>query len=504
MSGPAEESQRPVELRSATALLHLLRERKLGAVELLDLLLARIERLNPRLNAVVARDIDGARRQARAADDLPAERAARLHGLPMTIKDAWEVVGMTASCGMPELAQHRPTQDADAVARLRSPVRFRSARPTRPSLAADHQSYNAALRHDQQPLGPDAHARRFLGRRRRRGRRGIHAARTRQRYRRVDPLSGAFLRHLRPQAQLRHRAAARAHSAGAGAFIAPPLGVAGPMARSPKDLELALDVLASPAEMRPQAWSLRLRPVAGRQLARVPRRAMGRSECLQRRRPLRRCDAGLRAGLAPCRRARSMRPRGRRSTSRRATICMSRCFRAISTGMPEELLVATERAAREYGGGPRRYPERIARAVRLGYAAVRTAARATAAADARWRGFFDRYDLILCPIMPTVAFPHDHSGRRPGHIAQYARTRGSTASRSVSQRPAVAGPCDRRESPGDRDADRPAHRRLADGRAGDRARTSRTARRCGSPNSSSRRSAASRRRPVCEADQRRR
>ena len=39
-----------------------------------------------------------------------------------------------------------------------------------------------------------------------------------------------------------------------------------------------------------------------------------------------------------------------------------------------------------------------------------------------WRKFFERYDVILCPIMPTVAFPHDQSGEGPGHIAQYSRT----------------------------------------------------------------------------------
>ncbi len=89
-------------------------------MELLDLMLARVEQANPAINAVVTLDAELAREAARAADDAaPVERGV-LHGLPMTIKDAFEVVGMTASCGLPDFVQHRPLRDADAVARLRA------------------------------------------------------------------------------------------------------------------------------------------------------------------------------------------------------------------------------------------------------------------------------------------------------------------------------------------------------------------------------------------------
>jgi amidase len=41
--------------------------------------------------------------------------------------------------------------------------------------------------------------------------------------------------------------------------------------------------------------------------------------------------------------------------------------------------------------------------------------------QAAWARFFERYDVVLCPIQPTVAFAHDHSGEGPGHTAQYER-----------------------------------------------------------------------------------
>src|SRR5262249_29584545 len=98
----------PVTLKSATELLRLLRERKLGALELFDLQLPRIARFNPTLNAVGALDVETARQRARAADNAPADERGPLHGLPITIKDAFEVIGMPATCGFPHLAKHVP------------------------------------------------------------------------------------------------------------------------------------------------------------------------------------------------------------------------------------------------------------------------------------------------------------------------------------------------------------------------------------------------------------
>jgi len=136
-------STQPVTLKSATELLKLLRERKLGALELLDLQVSRIARLNPALNAVVALDVESARQRARAADNAPADKRGPLHGLSITIKDAFEVSGMPATCGFPHLAKHVPQSDADAVARLRDAGAAPFGKTNVPLAAADHQSYNA-------------------------------------------------------------------------------------------------------------------------------------------------------------------------------------------------------------------------------------------------------------------------------------------------------------------------------------------------------------------------
>ena len=81
-----------------------------------------------------------------------------------------------------------------------------------------------------------------------------------------------------------------------------------------------------------------------------------------------------------------------------------------------------ERVAADMKADARSYPARIARAVRFTHHEFLALEEQQAQLCLAWRKFFERYDVILCPIMPTVAFPHDHSGDGPGHIAQYSRT----------------------------------------------------------------------------------
>ena len=418
----SKHEELPPELWSATELLAAIEARRLGALELLDLLIARMERLNPALNAVIALDLDVAREAARAADDVPLDERGALHGLPMTFKDVWEVVGMTASCGLPELEQHRPTQDAEAVARLRAAGAIPFGKTNTPVLAADHQSYNPVYGTSNNPWNPA----RTPG-----GSSGGAAAAVAAGFTPLE-LGSDIGGSIRCPAHFcgiyGHKSSfgivpLRGHIPPMpGSFIAPPLGIAGPMARSPKDLELALDVLAAPGQYDCKAWSLRLPPCRRERLAdfRVALWADQSAYSVDGR-----CIEAMRDFAEDLRRVgvevdESARPEIDFGASDDLYVAM--LFRAISTGMPEELLVQTEQAAREYGGGPHGYPERIARAVRLGYAAFEQLLEQQRRLMREWERFFERHDLILCPIMPTVAFPHDHSGSGPGHIAQYART----------------------------------------------------------------------------------
>src|ERR1700760_185417 len=99
---------------TATELTEAIRNKSVSSRELLDAMLARVERFNPSLNAVCALDVDRARAAADAADQQTAndEFAGPLHGLPMTIKDVFETEGLVTTSGAPELADHIPETDA--------------------------------------------------------------------------------------------------------------------------------------------------------------------------------------------------------------------------------------------------------------------------------------------------------------------------------------------------------------------------------------------------------
>ncbi len=130
---------------SAKRLAGHLRRRKIGCLELLDHYLARVERHNPALNAIIATDIPAARKRAKAADRALAkgESWGPLHGVPMTIKESYDVAGMPTTWGIPELKSNTPKQNALAVNRLLEAGVVLFGKTNVPLMLADWQSYNA-------------------------------------------------------------------------------------------------------------------------------------------------------------------------------------------------------------------------------------------------------------------------------------------------------------------------------------------------------------------------
>ena len=187
--------------------------REISSRELLEDYLSRVEDLNPALNAVVTLDVDAARAAARAADEATARGhdVGALHGLPITVKDAFETAGLRTTSGAPDLAGYVPARDADAVARLRAAGAVIFGKTNLPVFAMDWQSANPVFGVTNNPwdLSPDAGR---IVRRRGGGRlRGPHRPRAGVGHPRIAAAAGAQLRRLRPQAQLRPRPGARSH-----------------------------------------------------------------------------------------------------------------------------------------------------------------------------------------------------------------------------------------------------------------------------------------------------
>jgi amidase len=135
-----------IDLSTATATdaLDALARGAITSEALLTAQLERVERFNPVLSAVVAMDLDGALRDARAADE--ARRQGRLtgplHGLPMTIKDIFATRGLVTTSGHAPLSDYRPEADAPAVAALRAAGAVVFGKTNLPEFGGDIQSYN--------------------------------------------------------------------------------------------------------------------------------------------------------------------------------------------------------------------------------------------------------------------------------------------------------------------------------------------------------------------------
>src|SRR5437660_185641 len=109
--------------RSATELTAMIRRKTVSPVEVVEAILARIERVNPRLGAFVTVTADEARRAARAAERAVMRKGARLgplHGVPFSVKDLVITRGVRTTFGTPIYKDNVPTEDAPMVARLKA------------------------------------------------------------------------------------------------------------------------------------------------------------------------------------------------------------------------------------------------------------------------------------------------------------------------------------------------------------------------------------------------
>ena len=415
----------PLTLRSATQLLSLLKTREISATELLTAHLERIAKLNPPLNVVVDLDPEGARRAAREAESrlMAGREVGPLCGLPMTIKDAWEVAGLRATCGIAALAQHRPARDADAVARLRAAGAILLGKTNVPTAASDHQSYNPVYGRSNNPwdLG------RTVG-----GSSGGAAG----------ALAAGFTA-LELGSDIGGSIRCPAHFCGVyghkpsfgivpmrghippepGVLLTIELGVGGPLARSAADLELALDILTAPPELERAAWQIR-----------IPRSRHERLEdfrvAVLAEAPPFATDSKYLAAIGEY--VQDLRRLGVRIDEHARpeidfgeshALYAAVLFSVFGGGWPNEVVQQFLAAASGLSADDQSWPARVARALAMRHAEFMRLAEQRERLFRSWRRFFEQYDLLLCPVMPTVAFAHDTTGDEFGHIAQFKRTR---------------------------------------------------------------------------------
>ncbi|MFT3819004.1 MAG: amidase [Rubrivivax sp.] len=394
--------------------------RRIGAEELLDHYVARRDALDGAVNAVIATDVDGARRAARAIDARRAAGAALppLAGLTMTIKDSFEVTGMTATCGIPELAQHRPARDADAVARLRAAGAVIYGKTNCPLGVSDHQSYNPLFGVTRNPWD----AARTPG-----GSSGGSAAALAAGFCALElgsDIGGSIRLPSHFCGVYGHKpswglVSGRGHIPPPPGVVAPPapLAVIGPLARSAADLELALSVLAGPTEDEVPAWSLQLPPPRQERLSdfRVALWLDAYPVDGAYAAAIERFAQALAAEGVAVERLRQ----GPVDPAASWDTYLDLLFGVIGMGAPEAELGAYQAAAK--GAPPDGYAARLARATAqpLRHWALQSGRQS--ALRRQWAHFFERHDLLLCPVAMTQAFAHQTDDGH-GPVPQIART----------------------------------------------------------------------------------
>ncbi|HQX62833.1 MAG TPA: amidase family protein, partial [Thermomicrobiales bacterium] len=122
-----------------------IRLRELSAVEVMQAHLAQIERVNPRVNAIVSQvDPEQSMAMARAADDAVAagEAVGPLHGLPIAHKDLEETAGIRTTFGSPIFRDHVPLHDTLMIQRIKAAGALTIGKTNVPEFGAGSQSFN--------------------------------------------------------------------------------------------------------------------------------------------------------------------------------------------------------------------------------------------------------------------------------------------------------------------------------------------------------------------------
>ena len=146
--------------RSAVELRRLIGSKAISPVELLEACIARIEQVNPFVNAVTATCFERARAEARAAESAVMRGAALglLHGLPLGVKDLEPTEGLLTTWGSSIYRDHVPQEDIELVARLRKAGAIVTGKTNVPEMGAGANSRNDVWGATGNPFDPNLNA----------------------------------------------------------------------------------------------------------------------------------------------------------------------------------------------------------------------------------------------------------------------------------------------------------------------------------------------------------
>ena len=392
--------------QSATELAGRLRSREIGCLELLDYFIGRVETLGPKVNAIIVREFEAARTRAAAADQALSrgEAVGPLHGVPMTIKESFRLKGTPTTLGFPAFADNIADGNAVVVDRLLDAGAVIFGKTNVPPGLMDGQSVNDIYGRTNNPWD----LARTPG-----GSSGGSAAAL------VAGLTGLELgsdiaSSIRNPA---HYCGVYGHKPTWG--VCPQRGhgltdileptdiaVVGPMARSAADLELELSVIAGPHGPDACAWSLSL-PAARQTTLKDFKVALVLDDAFAEvDEPVRRQLAALGEFLKGegVEVAFGERPAFESKALYRLYMILLRA--ATSAGMSDEEFAQDLERAKGATIATRDLAVANAYGATLSHRDWVRLNEARARYRRDWQAFFEGFDLLLCPVLSTAAFPH--------------------------------------------------------------------------------------------------
>jgi amidase len=407
---------------TANEMAEAIRRKKISARELLEATLQRIDRYNPRLNAIIIEFRDRAQARAREVDQALAKGKTwgPLHGVPVTIKEAFAYEGSPNTWGRQEFKGVNSRRTARAVERLESSGAIVIGKTNIPTGLADIQSSNAIYGTTNNPWDLTRTSGGSTGG-------GAAAIAAGLGTLTLGSDSGGSIRtpaHLcgvyghKPTINLVSLDGHQPGPGDGGSTMTFDLHVAGPLARDARDLVLTLSVLGGPAADEAVAWTWRMPPPRHKRL-RDFRIGYVTGERI----------AGPEAPFVP----------GGLPASRHDPVAadllevyedlraaLARSGATLERGWPEGIESNAQHECAFYLGlsrapAAREELEQFQRRMNANPDDIRAAARAAPHSRwlletqrqlrfrAAWQTYFRTHDVFLLPAAATAAFPHDHS-----------------------------------------------------------------------------------------------
>lgn len=397
--------------KPASALLKALAEGETSSVALVDYFQDRYERLNDTVNAIVATNFADARARAEEADAARSQGKSwgPLHGLPMTIKDALEVVGMPAVGGAPMWKDNMPARNADAVQKLVDAGAIIYGKTNVPFMSGDLQTYNDVYGTTNNPWDVT------------RGPGGSSGGAASALAAGLTPLElgsdiGGSIRtpaHLcgvfghKPTYGIVPK---RGHIPGPpGALSESDLSVVGPLGLSADDLNLMMDIVAAPNPANGVAWTLDL-PAPRATEPRNLKVAVWIDD------PFCEIDNDSRDLMMAA--AKSLEDAGATVsydarpdfTLEEITECYLILLHSVVTaGMPEKVREKWGVLVQQGDPSDKSHEMLQARGGLLSHSDWMIWHEMREQIRAKWAAFFESYDVVLTPTLMRAAFPHDQT-----------------------------------------------------------------------------------------------